>query len=279
MKLLIDSGSTKTEWYYDCDTVPIRTAGMNPYHMTPDALDSIIEKAKVELKGIDIRQIRYFGAGIDNNKTKKQLESSLFRHFTSATHIEVANDIELAAFCTEENCHVGILGTGSNSVMLKEGKLLHTLPAMGYLLGDEGSGNDLGRRFLRHYAYGTLPNDIQESFVECYNLSIHRIKDELYGSASLKNQYLASFAPFLSKHQNHAFIASMIKESFFNFLEQRIINFKDIGGSKILFIGSIAYHFSEILKEACRAYSLDILKIIRQPGEYAFRSKIMFDDI
>ena len=44
-----------------------------------------------------------------------------------------------------------ILGTGSNTCLYKKHKIVTKIPALGYILGDEGSGAVLGRNILNLY--------------------------------------------------------------------------------------------------------------------------------
>lgn len=84
------------------------------------------------------------------------------------------------ALCGRETGIACILGTGSNSG-LYDGKVItkHVSP-LGYILGDEGSGATLGKRFVSDLLKGLLPDDIRTAFSNRYGLSESDIIQKVY---------------------------------------------------------------------------------------------------
>ena len=57
-----------------------------------------------------------------------------------------------------------ILGTGSNSCYYDGKNLNEEVPAIAYVLGDEGSGSFYGKKLLKDYLYNQLPISIKVDF-------------------------------------------------------------------------------------------------------------------
>ena len=152
MKLIAESGSTRTEWALVEDNHLIQrvfTEGLNPFFQTRReisrsvrlGLPDIFFKKKLE-------QVYYYGAGCTSYEKKNILGASLVAQFK--TPIQVESDL-LAAARGLFKCEAGIaciLGTGSNSCFYDGKIVVKNVKAGGYLLGDEGSAAVLGTLFM-----------------------------------------------------------------------------------------------------------------------------------
>ena len=144
MKLIAESGSTRTEWALIEDNHLIQrvfTEGLNPFFQTRREISRSVRlglppsffKRKLE-------QVYYYGAGCTSNEKKNILGASLVAQFK--TPIQVESDL-LAAARGLFKCDAGIaciLGTGSNSCFYDGKIIVKNVKAAGYILGDEGSG-------------------------------------------------------------------------------------------------------------------------------------------
>ena len=65
-----------------------------------------------------------------------------------------------------------ILGTGSNSGLYDGDRIVRNVPPLGFILGDEGSGAVMGKRFLGSLYKGLLPEDLKERFEQATGLSL-----------------------------------------------------------------------------------------------------------
>lgn len=80
--------------------------------------------------------------------------------FTNA-QIFVESDLLGAArsACKDHPGIACILGTGSNSCLYDGRQIVRNIPPLGYILGDEGSGAYLGKRFIGDCLKGQLPEN------------------------------------------------------------------------------------------------------------------------
>ena len=100
------------------------------------------------------------------------IAEGLRRVFANAV-VHVGHDLDGAAYSTYtgEPAVTCILGTGSNSCMFDGTTVTEEVPALAYILGDEGSGSWFGKRLLSSFLYHKLPAAIHDDFVEQYGLT------------------------------------------------------------------------------------------------------------
>lgn len=283
MKFVVESGSTKANWALVGDNGTIMatfdTMGFNPFFHHADFIAKHI-RINVELcqTAPDISEIYFYGAGCSSDHYKQIVVHGLMQVFTKAS-IHVDHDLVAAAYATYqgEPCISCIIGTGSNSCYFDGQTLTEEVPALAYILGDEGSGSYLGKRLLADYLYKKLPVEISDDFEEHYILSKAIIFENVYQKPHA-NVYLAGFTPFVNKHINHPHFRAMVMDGMRLFLLNHVCCYPNYTNLKAHFVGSVAYHFSDILKEAARELNVNIGTIIRQPVEHlvAYHVKYLF---
>ncbi|MGB1647045.1 MAG: ATPase, partial [Crocinitomicaceae bacterium] len=167
--------------------------GFNPYfHSAEDISREISQHPDLILLADQIEHIYFYGAGCSSKKLNKIVENGLSTVFPSAK-ILVDHDLLACAYATYDgepgiSC---ILGTGSNSCFFDGKNLVEEVPALGYVLGDEGSGSYFGKYLLSSYLYKRLTEEINDAFEKKYNLSNATIVDKVYKECNA-NVYIAS---------------------------------------------------------------------------------------
>ena len=158
MKLIADSGSTKTEWKLmgSTNVQTIFTEGYNPRILSSQQVqDSVMQHLCAKIPSLPaIHEIHFFGAGCEQDQPKATLKQALQNCFPEAS-IHIQSDM-LAACIASSGKKAGIcsiLGTGSNSCFYDGEKIVEQVPALGYILGDEGSGNAIGKQIIKDYFY------------------------------------------------------------------------------------------------------------------------------
>lgn len=255
-KLIADSGATKTDWVLIEDgkiSTYFKTTGFNPYVSSENAfLNSLKEKIIPETKG-NVDEIFFYGAGITDKNKRDKIEKPLSLLFPK-TKIEIQSDLlgaSRALFGNEAGI-VCILGTGSNSCLYDGKEIKKNIPPLGYILGDEGSGNALGKNLINDYFKEIMPLKIRKLFEEDYMIKLKEILKQIYNDNENPAEYLASFAPFLSKNITDPYCQQILKRNAINFFEKNVINIASAKNYTIGFIGSIAYYFSDfIVRRAC----------------------------
>ncbi len=269
MIAVIDSGSTKADWKFlssNAYPVSITTMGFNPYYHDESV---ILPKIKAAFTGqinpLELTKIFYYGAGCSDPQRNKIIADALKKYFIEA-EIHVEHDILACALatCRDQPGISCILGTGSNSCLFDGEKIIDNVPNLAYILGDEGSGGHLGKLLIRGYFYREFPKDIKDNFEEAYGNDRQVFLDNIYIKPNA-NVYLASFARFLSDHKDHIYIQSLVNRAFTEFIARHVRKYPDHNVLPIHFIGSVAYHFGDILKMVLDERSLNLGIIIKKP--------------
>jgi glucosamine kinase len=270
IKLIADSGSTKTEWCLldGKKKSIINSQGMSPYFISEARMeDIIIAEVLPSLKKAVVEEIYYYGTGCTNPKNARMVKRVLKKIFPSAT-VKVDSDVAGAAkaLCGNEKGIACILGTGSSSCYYNGKKIAKNNPGLGFILGDEGSGAYLGKKVVQYFLYNTFDEDLRARFDAKFVTNASEILDAVY-KKPLANRYLASFAIFLSENRGHYMVENIIEDGFHDFFYAHVYKFRESWNYPVHFTGSIAFGFKDVLTEMCSSYQLELGNILRNPME------------
>ncbi|MBR1769107.1 MAG: ATPase [Bacteroidales bacterium] len=269
MLLIADSGSTKTDWCF-IDSLRNRhyfqTIGINPYNLTRERIQKEIENNI--LPNVSQRQdvdIFFYGAGCSAPEKREDLVS-VFSLFFNRERIHIEHDLLGAARagCRRDKGIVGILGTGSNSCLYDGKKIVENVPALGYILCDEGAGTNIGKTILRDYLRHRMPEYICHEFSKLYPGSESDFLTPLY-SGENPNRYIASFARFAIERQENIYCRRVIADAFHSFFLSQITQYTDYKKYKINIIGSIGYYAQNIFKETANQYGVNAGLFVKAP--------------
>jgi len=268
MKLIADSGSTKTEWCLidGKKKKSFYTQGLSPYFLNGAQIEGVVaSELKNKLKGIEPEELFFYGTGCSNPDNVKIVKKALHKVFP-VTAISVTHDLMGAAkaLCGDEKGVACILGTGSNSCYYNGKHIVKNSPGLGFILGDEGSGAYLGKKVVQYFLYNTYDPDLMDRFNAKYNTNATEILEAVY-KMPLPNRYLASFVPFLVENRGHFMIENIIEDGFNEFFFQHVYKYKESWTLPINFIGSVAFGFKDVLKEMCSTYELQLGKVLKSP--------------
>ena len=269
MIAIVDSGSTKADWFLVGDRAPdekISTTGFNPFYQDSDYIYRSLQNQFAEAAWRKyIQKIHYYGAGCSDHTRCEIISVALQQVFPKA-QVYVYHDLLAAAraTCGNKEGIACILGTGSNSCLYDGNEIVDHVSNLGYLLGDEGSGGDLGKRLIRSYFYRELPDEIKRDFEKRFSLDKRSLLNTIYMNKK-PNVYLASFARFLSDHKEHFYIQNMVSNAFGEFLDRHIRKYNNHNSLPIHFVGSVAYHFKDILRITLNERNLRPGIIIKKP--------------
>ena len=266
-KLLADSGSTKTDWALLKDDERVQrfaTQGINPFMLEKSEIVNILNAELLpQLGDIPVAVIEFYGAGCRGDQCG--LVQSALSEVFSAENISVDSDMLGAArlLCHTDEGIVCILGTGSNSCLYDGYQIVQNVSPLGFILGDEGSGAVLGKRLLGDILKQQLPPSVVEAFFAEYSLTSDEIIRKVY-KESFPNRFLASFCPFLSRHLSEPTVHDLLVDEFKRFFSRNVANYsrQDL---PVHFVGSVAFHFHELLKEAAAATGFVVGKIKKVP--------------
>ena len=269
MILVADSGSTKCDWIFtDGESIRLsfHTMGFNPFFHNSELIESEIRK-NIELTKVApmVEHVYFYGAGASHEDRNEIIAKALRAVFNKA-QVVVDHDLtgSVYATCGDEPGIACILGTGSNSCYF-DGKDIHEeVPALGYVLGDEAGGTFYGKELLRMFLYNELPEKIHNGLKEKFNLTKESIFEAVYNKPN-PNVYLASFMRFLSDQREEKWVRDFIYNGFSKFINIHIWKYENHKDVPVHFVGSVAYHFSDLLREACKIHRLNVGVITSEP--------------
>ena len=298
MKLIADSGSTKTSWVLAGEQgevlCRIETQGITPVHQSADQISRIIadelipglgsafvvdhckqdsEKANKGFASVltscnqpshSMTEIYFYGSGTTREKAPEVCQI-LYRFFPLAKVISAKSDLLGAAraLCGHSEGIACILGTGANSCVYDGKKIVRNTPALGYILGDEGSGAVLGRSFVNALYKGILPKEIKEDFEKRSGLSQSAIIERVYRQP-MANRFLASLTKYIPYYIYNSEVETVVTENFFNFIEKNLAPY-NCQHLPVNAVGSIAYYFRTQLEFALRKRGYLPGTIVRNP--------------
>ena len=270
MILVADSGSSKTDWLLEVPgNIPkdYITEGLNPYFKTEREIIKILQAQANDLvkQSGQIDEVYFFGAGCSSPDRRETLSNALSFVFPKS-YISVDSDLLGSAYSTCGH-HKGlccVLGTGSNISFFDGEDIFEGKHGLGFVLGDEGSGNWFGKQLVTDFLYGKMPADVRRAFAREYPINKEIIMENVYQKKGA-NTYLAMFANFLSTIRDSEYAKAVIRKGFLDFIETNIKTYPEYHTYKCHFVGSVAYHFSDELKALCKQHEIEVGKIIQKP--------------
>ncbi|MEN0005665.1 MAG: hypothetical protein AAF798_16060 [Bacteroidota bacterium] len=271
MIIVADSGSTKADWkVIQSDRVEsLSTMGFNPVLHTDQLIAKEVAKAFESLwQAQHAKSVYFYGSGCWDTKRKSVIIKALSQYFTQA-NIEVQHDLLAAAraTCGTQEGIACIMGTGSNTCLFDGVQVTDNVTNLGYFLGDEGSGSHLGKKLVRAYFYRELPAELEIALEEQFPGGKMEILDEVYEGAQ-PNVFLASLTRFLAKHKAHFFVQRLIYSSFVEFIDRHVRKYPGHLRMPVHFIGSVAFHFQEIVKTVLEERNIQVGRFIQKPIDH-----------
>lgn len=283
MILIADSGSTKTDWAIvtgASQPVVLNTQGINPVHQSREEIVRILREEFVSLMASnpEVQKLRssailtpqfplavyFYGSGV--RPEMETLMTVLLREtFPQAQIVEAHSDLLGAAraLCGRNEGIASILGTGANSCLYDGKAIIEHTPALGYILGDEGSGAVLGKRFIHDLYGGILSDNIRETFEKETKLTLAEIIKRVYRQP-LANRFLASLSEFITNHLDDSEVRGVVVQNFIDFLRYHISPYcrQDL---PVSFVGSVAWYYQDELREAAERLGYKLGTVLKTP--------------
>jgi len=269
MILIADGGSTKTDWRLikeGREYKQVQTPGFNPYLVGSDEIEALLWKElQPYIDNNAISTVYYYGAGCSTPVKNMIVENAFEKIFPNA-RIHISHDLLAAshALCGDKEGIAAILGTGSNSCFYDGKDITDGIFSLGYFFGDEGSGAYLGKQLLTAYLHKELPADVEERFKDEYSMSLESILDAVYTKPA-PSRFLASFSRFINNNRDHPYIYNLLAEAFRSFYKYQVCCYARHKEVPVHFVGSVAYHYKEILTEIGLEFGIKTGKFIKAP--------------
>ncbi|MCQ2334028.1 MAG: ATPase [Paludibacteraceae bacterium] len=283
MILLADSGSSKTHWCLMAANGQVSeffTDGINPFYQTSDAIKNSIsnqllpQMARLLWAG-KITNIYFYGAGCTPEKIPF-LVHALQSVFKDA-QVEVYSDMVGAArgLLGHKKGVACIMGTGSNSCLYDGEQIVRNVPALGFILGDEGSGAVLGKRLVADLLKNQMGQDLKEKFLQQYNVTQADIIEHVYRQP-FPNRYLAGLSKFCAENIDDKRIYALVYDHFNQFVVRNLrqyyetedgVELEETKNVPVGFIGSIAYYYQDVLRKVLDDQGFTVAQIMVDPME------------
>lgn len=264
--LIAESGSTKTDWRLCFDDGTIKSfssIGLNPYFVSDSDLTEILTELFSNDISSKIDAVFFYGAGCSNSKVIISFQLIFSQHFENAK-IEINHDLLAASRALFQNQKgmALIFGTGSNSCLFDGVTITSNIPALGYILGDEGSGADMGKRLVTRFIHGQLNLKLTEKLKEI--TSKEDIFQKVY-KEKYPNRYLANFSRFIADNIHEEQIEGLVLESFHAFFENYVIQYQNYENYNIGVVGSLGNIYKKQLVQVSKFYDLDVFIFLYSP--------------
>ncbi len=269
--LLIDAGATKTDFtLLSGGTIAHRYSGsgINPnYTSEADILRVFANFVRTCPDVGSVEKVCYYGAGCASPRNAAMMEGLMAAFFPCAT-IRAYSD--LVAVCHALSMGsasvVSILGTGSASCLFNGEEIVRIAPSLGYMLGDEGSGTNIGKRLLTYYLRRQLPDAVAKELEQSYDLSYEKAIYRLYKEPE-PNRLMSQLAPFVQRHIDLPIMRRLTHEAFNDFFATQKIHYPQEANLFWHLSGSVAYFFQDIIKQAAAEQQCKLGMIVASPME------------
>ncbi len=270
MIAVVYSGSKSAFWKISNDgkTVAETTIhGINPCLNDQKHILSLLNKNIVLINHAErIKKIYVFAAGASSVEKQKDLAETLSKFFINSK-IKVKDDLYGAsiAACYDQKGIVGILGSGANCAYFDGKKPEQNNFGLGFILGDEGSANHLGKLLLKNFLEDKLPQDLKKQFEERYNIDRPIILEKIYKKPNAQN-YLSSFLDFYIDNRNHKYIEQLIDQAFEKYINTYLVpTLKRHPNEEVHFVGTVAGTFQDRLRLTAAKQHINIISITKEP--------------
>lgn len=268
MILIADGGSTKTSWclvHENDERSQFRTEGYNPYIVDGNYITrSLQEQLPPGLQRNEVKQVYYYGAGCMNDKSVI-VERALGAVFAGA-QISVAMDLLAAAraLLGRQPGFAAILGTGTNTCLYDGEQISLNIDSLGYILGDEGSGCDIGKQLLGDYIRGYMPAAVREQFFDKYKLTPDEVMSRVY-TEPLANRFCAGFSPFVHELPENDYARQLVQHCFTGLFTNLVSHYPGFRDHAFNCTGSVGYAFRSLLEETAASFGMRSERIIASP--------------
>lgn len=271
MKLIAESGGTKTQWCavsVETETAIIPTMGLNPNFVPEDDFRRvIISEVLPGLNYPEITSVFFYGAGCAGKAMEDKVRNGI-RSALPQAEVFVFSDLTGAArgLLGTGKGFICMIGTGSNSGWYDGTRITANVPPLGFILGDEGSGAYLGKRLLADFLRGIMPPGLAEEFKSRYGAEKDDIVSHVYRGV-FPSRFIGEFVRFLNDFINESYCRELVRNSLQEFVNRNLRLYNLPEGTEIAVTGSVAWHFRSILEEVLDANGFRITTIKQGPIE------------
>ena len=273
MILIADSGASKTDWAcVSRETgaaIRFTSQGYNPNYITgPQIVEDIRMNLPAGFPVDEVKEIYFYGAGVTELQYPFMTET-LKKVFTKAETVFIAMDTlaSCRALLQAEPGFAAILGTGANSCLYDGCNEGLNVDSCGFILGDEGSGGNLGKRMITDYIRRNMPQKVYKIVGEALGKNNDELLDQIY-TKPFPNRYCAQYAKFIAQHLDFdPYFPNLVTDAFRQFFLLIVTHYPDYKKYTFNAVGSVAYYFKPLLQKVVEEFGMKMGVILQAPME------------
>lgn len=268
MILLADSGSTSTDWRLidaSGQITSFKCEGMNPFIVDEPTMTEVIAKTFAATDRERVAEVHFYGAGCISEAAIGRTTRAIVSSFPKA-NVVVDTDLLGAAraACGKERGIAAILGTGTACCLFDGAQLEASTPSLGYVLGDEGSGNHIGKQVVKAYFHGQLSEQLATNFERRFNLTREELLEAVY-RGERPNRYLASFSKFVFQNLKHPEMVQLVYGCFSEFFDVHVLPLHQKEPLQLHVVGSVGFYYGDILRKCAADHGVSLGRVLETP--------------
>ncbi len=273
--LIGEVGASSSRWALVQDgevtTFPVKgtsLVGFNPLNGDAQLFQSALRE-QFETHGpaaLRTDRIIVYGSGCGAPQRAELMRVALAPLWAEECSITVESDLLAAArgLCGPSEGLVLILGTGMNAGRYDGKNLYRPMPSLGWILGDEGSGADIGRTLLQDAFYKRMPEPILSALFGAEGPPLDQVLEEVY-RLPFPSRALASRTAMLPPLLDQPYVRELIVSRFHTLVEVLATFFPLEQCSEVYATGSVAWGFRELLSEVLLDRGMTLISVERDP--------------
>lgn len=273
MKLIADSGSTKTIWAIldGASAKTFETSGYNPSFMSFEEIAAeIVASFPGDHLHEQFSEIWFYGAGVTpvQEEPMRTMLSGVFSE-TPAENIHATSDTLGAcrALLGDEPGFAAILGTGMNTCYYDGKDIGFKLPSLGFILGDEGGGAYIGKKYVVDYLRGNMPEKVAAVAAEAIGMDMQGIIGQVYHKPA-PNRWCARFTKVVADHfEEDGYYWDLVRGAIDDFFWNVVSRYPGYEQMEFNCVGSVGYGFKDVIELIAQQYRMRVGKIIKSPIE------------
>jgi len=264
---VFEAGGTKTEFIFaNGDAGHQRhSSGIHPMFSGDAAITATLQELVSGLSLSSFRQIYFYGASCASHEMAGKMKGILAGVFPKA-ELFVESDLlgTARALCGHQSGFAAILGTGSNACIFDGKEIGSRMVSFGFWLGDEGSGDYLGKMVFRAWLKGQLPPEIEWQAEEVFGCNRPSALQAILQDPK-PNARMARLGGLAIRNKQLPFFAGIIEKGLNDFFDENRDLLESAKELPFHFSGSVAFHLQDEIKALLTSRYL-------MPGVFADRT-------
>jgi glucosamine kinase len=214
---------------------------------------------------LEANTLHVYGAGCGSAARQQEMRGTLATLWPKA-HIQVDSDLMAAGrgLHGDGPALVLILGTGMNAGHFDGRHLLQPMPSLGWILGDEGSGADIGRILIQDAFYRRMPDKVRSALFGADGPRLEETLQAVYRSP-FPARTVAAHTGQLRALLDETYVRDVVVSRFHALADLLGTFFTPEQCATVHATGSVAWGFQELLSECLLDRGMTLTVVERDP--------------